>query len=149
MKATKFLLFAVCAAILSSCAPKFSSRVFYTDYQKYAAEGFFVTESNTVPFDYTPVGSVLIRQKAGVMSENEIMAQEVREKRGYDEIYGEYEKKRFSNSWKSPSDYTLLDAAQKVAMGQNADGIINLRVYFPDINNRNVVELAGMLIKRK
>lgn len=132
-----------------SCAPKFSSKVYYTDYQRYLDAGFFVTESNTVPFDYSPVGSVVVRQKAGVMSDTEILNQKVPEKQGYDEIYGELEKKRHSNSWKFPSDYTALDAVFNVAKEQNADGIINLKITMPEINNNNLIELSGMLIKRK
>lgn len=118
-------------------------------YQRYSDAGFFITESNTVSFDYVPVGSVVVRQTAGVMSDTEIISQNVPEKRGYDELYGELEKKRHSNSWKLPSDYTALDAVYKVAKEQNADGIINLKITMPEVNNADIIELSGMLIKRK
>ena len=95
------------------------------------------------------VGSVVVRQTAGVMSDTEIISQNVPEKRGYDELYGELEKKRHSNSWKLPSDYTALDAVYKVAKEQNADGIINLKITMPEVNNADIIELSGMLIKRK
>ncbi len=140
MKFLKLLTLSVLCISSVSCTPKFSSKVYYTDYQRYSDAGFFITESNTVSFDYVPVGSVVVRQTAGVMSDTE---------RGYDELYGELEKKRHSNSWKLPSDYTALDAVYKVAKEQNADGIINLKITMPEVNNADIIELSGMLIKRK
>ena len=149
MKFLKLLTLSVLCISSASCTPKFSSKVYYTDYQRYSDAGFFITESNTVSFDYIPVGSVVVRQTAGVMSDTEIISQNVPEKRGYDELYGELEKKRHSNSWKLPSDYTALDAVYKVAKEQNADGIINLKITMPVVNNASIIELSGMLIKRK
>lgn len=149
MKFLKLLTLSVLCISSVSCTPKFSSKVYYTDYQRYSDAGFFITESNTVSFDYIPVGSVVVRQTAGVMSDTEIISQNVPEKRGYDELYGELEKKRHSNSWKLPSDYTALDAVYKVAKEQNADGIINLKITMPVVNNADIIELSGMLIKRK
>ncbi len=149
MKFLKLLTLSVLCISSVSCTPKFSSKVYYTDYQRYSDAGFFITESNTVSFDYVPVGSVVVRQTAGVMSDTEIISQNVPEKRGYDELYGELEKKRHSNSWKLPSDYTALDAVYKVAKEQNADGIINLKITMPVVNNAGIIELSGMLIKRK
>lgn len=149
MKFLKLLTLSVLCISSVSCTPKFSSKVYYTDYQRYSDAGFFITESNTVSFDYIPVGSVVVRQTAGVMSDTEIISQNVPEKRGYDELYGELEKKRHSNSWKLPSDYTALDAVYKVAKEQNADGIINLKITMPVVNNASIIELSGMLIKRK
>lgn len=149
MKFLKLLTLSALCISSVSCTPKFSSKVYYTDYQRYSDAGFFITESNTVSFDYIPVGSVVVRQTAGVMSDTEIISQNVPEKRGYDELYGELEKKRHSNSWKLPSDYTALDAVYKVAKEQNADGIINLKITMPEVNNADIIELSGMLIKRK
>lgn len=149
MKFLKLLTLSVLCISSVSCTPKFSSKVYYTDYQRYSDAGFFITESNTVSFDYVPVGSVVVRQTAGVMSDTEIISQNVPEKRGYDELYGELEKKRHSNSWKLPSDYTALDAVYKVAKEQNADGIINLKITMPEVNNADIIELSGMLIRRK
>ena len=149
MKFLKLLTLSVLCISSVSCTPKLSSKVYYTDYQRYSDAGFFITESNTVSFDYVPVGSVVVRQTAGVMSDTEIISQNVPEKRGYDELYGELEKKRHSNSWKLPSDYTALDAVYKVAKEQNADGIINLKITMPEVNNADIIELSGMLIKRK
>ena len=149
MKFLKLLTLSVLCISSVSCTPKFSSKVYYTDYQRYSDAGFFITESNTVSFDYVPVGSVVVRQTAGIMSDTEIISQNVPEKRGYDELYGELEKKRHSNSWKLPSDYTALDAVYKVAKEQNADGIINLKITMPEVKNADIIELSGMLIKRK
>ncbi len=149
MKFLKLITLSVLCISSVSCTPKFSSKVYYTDYQRYSDAGFFITESNTVSFDYVPVGSVVVRQTAGVMSDTEIISQNVPEKRGYDELYGELEKKRYSNSWILPSDYTALDAVYKVAKEQNADGIINLKITMPVVNNADIIELSGMLIKRK
>ncbi|MBK5722784.1 hypothetical protein JGH11_18085 [Dysgonomonas sp. Marseille-P4677] len=51
----------VCLALLLlsvSCAT-YNSYTVVVDYSKYAMEGFFITESNSVSFEYMPVGSVI------------------------------------------------------------------------------------------
>lgn len=79
MKFLKLLTLSVLCISSVSCTPKFSSKVYYTDYQRYSDAGFFITESNTVSFDYVPVGSVVVRQTAGIMSDTEIISQNVPE----------------------------------------------------------------------
>ena len=143
------LFFLVLILCLSSCAPKFSTAFFYTDYSKYTQQGFFITESNSAPFDYNPVGSIFIRQKAGKMSDVEILSQNVKEPKGYDELYGDLEMKRSVNNIKRPSDDSVLQAAFEFAKSQNADGIINISFKYYLENGRECVIFQGMLIKRK
>lgn len=54
-----FIVFCVLIGSFSCVAPRLSYKeTIIVDYMRYSNIGFFVTESNSVSFDYTPVGSV-------------------------------------------------------------------------------------------
>lgn len=59
------------AIILSSCGtlPKPQSNVGTIDYTPLIKEGIYITESNSVNFDYTAVGSVIATEKGGWVNE--------------------------------------------------------------------------------
>ena len=147
----KFLIFtlSLMALVLPSCTPKFSTAFYYTDFSQYLEKGFFITESNTVPFNYDPVGSLYIRQKAGKMVEVKVEAQNVKEEVDFTEIYGFWKKKeKKTSAVVKPSEASALDAAFDFAKEHNADGIINISFdYFTENGSRGVI-LRGMLIKR-
>lgn len=67
-KLLSLLLFAI---ILSSCGtlPKPQSNVGTIDYTPLIKEGIYITESNSVNFDYTAVGSVIATEKGGWVNE--------------------------------------------------------------------------------
>lgn len=150
MKKILFLMAALMTLIMSSCVPKFSTAFYYTDYSQYMDKGFFITESNTVPFDYNPVGSLFLRQKAGEMAEMEIIPQDVEDSKNYDDIYGPAKKgSRKINNIVRPTENSALDAAYDFAKSKGADGILNISFDYYLEGSRQVVVLKGMLIKRK
>lgn len=51
--------------LLPSCGPTYSVVTGYIDYSKYSDQGFFITEAPTVPFDYTPIGSMSVTEYSG------------------------------------------------------------------------------------
>ncbi len=63
---TKIILVALIAGI-SSCTTKipYVAVTNYIDYEPYSKQGIFITEANSVSFDYTPMGSVTATIKSG------------------------------------------------------------------------------------
>lgn len=59
-KATFFLSVVLTIFLLASCAPKISytKSVGFVDYSVYQNKGIFLTESNSVNFEYDAIGSV-------------------------------------------------------------------------------------------
>lgn len=131
------------AASLTSCYPKFSDRVYFLDYSRFADEGFFITESNTVPFDYKPIGSVLVEERPGKKEVSMV------HKPGYDPIYGEDNAKTTKSIYTYASADSALEALQKFAKENNADGVINIKISRGEGSERPYFFVSGMLIKRK
>lgn len=77
----KIILLTLFVIILSSCRTPFYLGSSALDYSKYSNQGFFISESNSVSFDYKPIASVvaefqtgyepLIRNGKAVVWENE------------------------------------------------------------------------------
>ena len=88
MKKSPFLLAFVLTLLVCSCAPKFSQSAYYVDYRPAYNMGVFVSESNSVSFDYEPIASLMV---------NEYNGEVATEKRSYsyqkgEDIYGERRK---------------------------------------------------------
>lgn len=143
MKKLIFLICTVLAVAMSSCLSKFSDKFYFLDYSRFTEKGFFITEAPSVPFDYNPIGSVLLEEKSGT---KEITAVH---KPGTDSIYGEDNSVTTKNKYEYASSDTALEALEKFAKENGADGIINLRVTSYHVGNRFTISISGMLIKRK
>lgn len=64
----KILLLSFCTIALSSCAtylPAPKSVIGMIDYSGLTNRGIFVTESNSVSFDYEPIGSIYVEEVGG------------------------------------------------------------------------------------
>ena len=165
MKNLKLLgVVAFVAIMFTSCKiyeiPKsaFYTDVYYTDYSRYTELGFYISELGAVPFDFDPVGTILIEQKSGYTILETVINKESKEPRGYDEIYGEKEaqkiierknkkeKLKLSDEYKLATAESILEAAFLNARKKNADGLVNLQIRF---NSKGALVLTGMLIKRK
>lgn len=136
-------LCAVAALIMSSCAPTiepFKQTAGFIDYSMFP--GMFLTESNSVSFEYQPIASLYASEVTG--------AYKVEKKRiRTDEIYGseyvEYDGKiRFAN----PQSALIFAVEKAEALGGN--GIINLKVEpYTYKDGRDAYFVSGMVIKRK
>ncbi|MDE6237847.1 MAG: hypothetical protein K2M45_08270 [Muribaculaceae bacterium] len=131
------------AASLTSCYPKFSDRVYFLDYSTFADKGFFITESNTVPFDYKPIGSVYVEQHSGMVN---VSVEPKGDPRLSDAIYGEDRRGSTKKKWSNVSSDTALQSVFQAGQSVGADGIINLHI---EGNAGQGIILTGMLIKRK
>ena len=153
----KFLFISVTALLLSACAtmPKraYTSYSASFDFTEFTNDGFFITESNSVSFDYDPIGSisgvvtsgyeVLGKEKQGASK----MGDDVYAKEKTEKVkYGEYKYADFRNVL-----FEIVESAKKMG----ANGIINLDVtYSPGTNDMYGNEVvpssytaSGMAIK--
>lgn len=153
----KKLLLTVCAVMaltLCSCLSTFKNTVYFTDYRPVAQNGFFVTEANTVPFDYDPIGSMTLKQYNGVEIEKENKVK--KEVTGYDDVYMDKLPEKTAKPEKKKSNYkyataeSALEAFAEVAKNKGANGVIGLRIQFILYkDSKQGIEVSGMLIHRK
>lgn len=141
MKKTLFMIVAMVAMLMmSSCSPlTFEQNAGYIDYS--AFPGIFITESNSVSFEYQPIGSLYAEEISG-------QYQVVKKKVGNNEIYGdEYAVVEGKYRYADPQS-ALAYAVQKVKqMGGN--GIINLKINSAKSEDkRRMYYVTGMVIKR-
>lgn len=125
-----FIVFCVLIGSFSCVAPRLSYKeTIIVDYMRYSNIGFFVTESNSVSFDYTPIGSVTTI----VVGETKVQDQET----------GRIKKR----------DYHIYDAIDEIvrqSRRMGSDGIIGLTLS-PKLSTTGFTEgyiVSGMAIKR-
>lgn len=66
----KLLLLSIAVAFASCTTLQYSATTYSIDYAKYTQLGFFVTESQSVGFEYTPVASVGSKIETGYENNN-------------------------------------------------------------------------------
>lgn len=153
------------AALLSGCRMHypFMQEVYSVDYRAAGLDGkVFLTESNSVGFDYTPISSISIYERSGqVKSEKQEREQEKKAKKPkpkWDEIYGDWDRsdsgKKSLKGWRDCSYQSALEKASRTAVDMGGDAIINLKMeYVPTFDKDNTkigsVYVTGMVVKRK
>lgn len=152
MKIVKSILFVVVLVMTVSCSPKryYSSFTYLIDYQKYTEEGFFLTESNSVSFEYSPVGSVcsVVESRAGSEAAFKPVKHYVD-----DTLYENDPSIKVHREIKSATVDDAIATAIECARVKGANGIINLSVTetSKDIGyglTEKVIIVKGMAIKR-
>lgn len=130
-------LCAVAALMMCSCetANKFQQSAGFIDYSMF--HGMFLTESNSVSFEYLPIGSLYAEEISGEY-------QIVKKKIGNNEIYGD-EYAVVDGKYRHASPQSALAFAADKAKEMGGNGIINLRI--EKIDGGYCV--TGMVIKRK
>ncbi len=141
----KLLTFASAALLLVSCAsvqmPAPRSYVSVIDYSALTGEGFFVTESNSVSFNYEPIGSIMVEEVGGW---GKIQPKDV----GKDDAYSSRSGK---NVYLYPEMSDAFGTLKKQLAEMGANGIINLKVttnYSQELNATTSIVLTGMAIRR-
>lgn len=168
----KFLinLCAATAAViaLAGCSAMkypFLQEVYCVDYHSAGLGGkVFLTESNSVSFDYTPIASITVHERSGqVKSDKQIEQKEQgkqkRERPKGDDIYGEWESNKepkVLKGWRNTSFQSALEKASRTAIEMGGDAIINLQMQYipyvegsPNQEFNNQVYVKGMVVKRK
>lgn len=135
----KILFLAVVVVMFSSCAAPYIVSAKTLDYDKISGQkDFFITESNSVNFDYKPIGSVLAISVAGMS----IVDDEYKDT--------DFKTKRFKSA-------NVEDAFKKMceeAISKGADGIINVKTKYSQAYTLQYTYYpedwvaTGMMIKR-
>ena len=134
----KLLLICMLAiAALTSCVTpvKFQQNAGFIDYA--AFPGMFLSESNSVSFDYQPIGSLYAEEMSGEF-------QVVKKKIGNNEIYGD-EFAVVDGKYRQASPQSALAFAAAKAKEMGGDGVINLHIEKID----GGYAVTGMVIRRK
>jgi uncharacterized protein YbjQ (UPF0145 family) len=112
------------------------------DYSKYMSRGFFITEANSVSFDYESIGSVT----AGVESGWEILDTTTKTTTSKDDVYGSSTKTKIKYGEYIQAE--LDDAIEELystSIELGADGVINFSIR----SSLGEYVVSGMAIKRK
>lgn len=137
MKKVPIIFAVLLSIILTGCGPtaQYIERVDFLDYSEYSKEGFFITESNSVSFDYIPLGSIAVYMYAGEGGNWYLVNGVMRYK---------------SNSLPYPGRALELAVSESKRIGGNA--IINLKISPSTINLIGVDQsgfiLTGMTVKK-
>lgn len=112
------------------------------DYSRYTSQGFFITESNSVSFDYKPIGSVVTvvkgTKKKETGKQNDGDSIQKRKKSFFEEPRAEYY-----------SVYEAIDEFVRKSKNTGANGTINFKVsYTNDKEFGNGYVITGMAIKK-
>lgn len=151
----KFLFITSIVFLLSSCAVKYPYRQYsaVVDFTEYTNQGFFITESNSVSFDYDPIGSVSSVVKSGY----EVLGQEMSAKGNMkdDVYYHENTGKLKFGKYISANIEDALSELVNASKELGANGIINLEVNYisatydkyGDVASPSSYIVSGMAIK--
>jgi hypothetical protein len=116
---------------------------YIVDYVSYSEKGFFFTESNSVNFDYKPMGSIYVKMSSGYSKEKIQRIDST-----FNFAIGDYE---YSNRTEFVVDYeraVIGDAIRVLydnAVKMGANGIINLEF---GVLPQYEIYAKGMAIKR-
>ncbi len=148
----KILFFTIFVLLVPSCSVKYPYRKYATviDFTEITKSGFYITESNSVSFNYIPLGSLTSVVESGY----EVLGSNAGD--SSDDIY------KLNSSKISYGDYIqaepneAIDELVSLSKEMGANGIINLKMnYNPAIydKNGNVITassyvVTGMAIKR-
>ena len=155
MKKINLFVLAIMAVIFSSCEPKMAIVNYYQDFRDFYDNGFFVTVSNTVPFEYIPVGYIILTDVAGIIYVPETDARVRKDTGGDDDTEGIYynPNKGKKRKWVKATSNSALEEIKKIAADKGADGILNVRVEPCFASEKSATpygyRVYGMLFKRK
>ena len=127
----KIIFFSLCCVLASSCEtvhiPQ-STVTVIRDYTPMTDKGIFVTESNSVDFDYVPLGSVVSITYAE-----------------YKHSPGDF----LTNGYKAIDLKKAFDEITIKLVEKGANGFINLDIVFTYIGNQRCMTVSGMAIRTK
>lgn len=103
------------------CTTPYSMTTYYVDFTMYTDNGFFISESDAVPFEYNGVSLLFTKITPG-----------------YENGY-----------YKEPNYQDATTEIVRNAMLLKADGIVNLKYTVLPISNGYELHVSGMAIKKK
>lgn len=138
-----------------SCVTKdaFVQKISCMDYQKIGHGKVFISEANSVSFEYTPIASIVVSELSGhVIKAKKAKKNEPtpNESVGDDVYYAPEKDKTEYGDFRIANHESALKRAVAICESKGGDGIINLkyhREYDKERGERFIV--TGMIIKRK
>lgn len=149
----KKVLLPLLVVLFTACVPSLNlpspwSKFTMADYSMFTQNEIFVTESNSVSFDYTPIGSVHSQAVGGWVKRDGKDTPIVPKDDDY-YINSKARKKMYKSPQLQDAFNTLIENMKSIG----ANGIINLRIIY-DTPNPNIdfkpetIMVTGMAIKR-
>lgn len=138
----------IMVALLTSCAPKmqYVASSTYINYQTYVEQGMFITESNSVSFEYTPLGSVSAIVFPGYVKATRPSQYKYEDLNGNQQLTEDY------NKWQPADVSDAITLAVDKAKQQGGNGIINFKVQPTSETDGKTVRygylVTGMVIHR-
>ena len=149
----KVLLFVFAIGLLTSCStsaisyPEPYGFSTFLDYSPLTNKGIYVTESNSVSFDYKILGSVSATEVSGwVKKEKELKVANKNKKNNVDDMYADVERNQSNGKYMrmSPSLDAAMERMANTLKEVDANGIINLKIQWePDR-----IIISGMAIRK-
>ena len=149
----KVLFFILAIGLLTSCAtstisyPEPYGFSTFLDYSLLTNKGIYVTESNSVSFDYKTLGSVSATEVSGwVKKEKELKVANKNKKNNVDDMYADVERNQSNGKYMrmSPSLDAAMERMANTLKEVDANGIINLKIHWePDR-----IIISGMAIRK-
>ena len=144
----KLLLMAVMAVRFMGCSiiPRYQLNSYTVDYSKYNKYNFFITESNSVNFEYTSIGSIVTESVTGKMYKDGSDIPNQVEDYGFD-------------AFTALKYASIDDAFQKLyeeSVKKGANGVINVKMEFHNSYQDPISKtvymsrwiVTGMMIKK-
>lgn len=152
----KLLLFLLIVFSLNSCITvksPYKADVSMISYGDYIKKGFFITESNSVNFDYTPIGSVHVDVTSGYVQSEKDIEKAQRKSDFTDEYFAGDDKDPYYNhgSLYVESTYKdVLNLMYEKIIKEGGNGILNLkyRYSYDSVFGVGTIHLSGMAIKK-
>jgi hypothetical protein len=124
------------------------------DYQKIGHGKVFISEANSVSFEYTPIVSIIVTESSGhVIKTKKAKKNEPtpNESVGDDIYYASEKDKTEYGDYREASYESALERAVAICESKGGDGIINLKYYceYDNENHKWIIAVTGMIIKRK
>lgn len=150
MKKVILLIFAI--VLFASCAtttnlyPEPYGFSTFLDYSPLTNKGIYVTESNSVSFDYKTLGSVSVTEVSGWIKKGGKAKVAKKEKNNLDDMYADVESNRPVGKYMRITA-SLDDAMERMVNTLNevgANGIINLKVH----TELDRIIISGMAIHK-
>ncbi|HWK58145.1 MAG TPA: hypothetical protein VNQ80_12435 [Parapedobacter sp.] len=152
----QILVLIIVGAAISSCSVVGPGMYSATaiDYKRFNDQGFFITESNSVNFEYTPISSVSALFTNGWIEKEVVDENKPKKlKRHKDDVYNT-EGPKMKQVYVRGTPDGVTDLLVEEAMKMGGDGIINFKysaeVYIDKDGNAKVYgwSASGMAIKR-
>ncbi len=133
--------------LLCSCKTEFHDVHSYIDYAVIQQTlGVYVTESNSVSFDYEPLGSIYVEQSSGHKAYKVMVTKTVQDY-NYQDVTRVYEQTKYGDYILATPQLAIQRAAQ-IARDKGGNGIINLKYQSILDNEKRVIIVTGMVIKK-